>query len=174
MAPAGRAGCVLSQRITTTMHATTHIDAPAHVVQGTPFIDEVPLPHFFGSGIVQTVTTVAPCAVLVHGLGRTAASMALMGGALSSMGYVVVNKVPALRRTMWPCNALAVLSSILVIYVIAVDLQAHHGLPTVAISAGWTVARLSWLSNPPSETKNTCRLTFRLLRAAISCATTLS
>ena len=37
---------VLSQRITTTMHATTHIDAPAHVVQGTPFIDEVPLPHF--------------------------------------------------------------------------------------------------------------------------------
>jgi hypothetical protein len=43
---------VLSQRITTTMHATTHIDAPAHVVQGTPFIDEVPLPHFFGTGIV--------------------------------------------------------------------------------------------------------------------------
>lgn len=38
---------MLSQRITTTMHATTHIDAPAHVVQGTPFIDEVPLPHFF-------------------------------------------------------------------------------------------------------------------------------
>jgi len=43
---------VLSQRITTSMHNTTHIDAPAHVVQGTPFIDEVPLPHFFGSGIV--------------------------------------------------------------------------------------------------------------------------
>ena len=42
---------VLSQRITTSMHDTTHIDAPAHVVQGTPFIDEVPLPHFFGSGI---------------------------------------------------------------------------------------------------------------------------
>lgn len=32
---------VLSQRITTTMHSTTHIDAPAHVVEGTPFIDEV-------------------------------------------------------------------------------------------------------------------------------------
>src|SRR6201990_3005458 len=32
---------VLSQRITTSMHNTTHIDAPAHVVQGTPFIDEV-------------------------------------------------------------------------------------------------------------------------------------
>ena len=46
---------VLSQRITTTMHATTHIDAPAHVVQGTPFINEVPLPHFFGTGIVVSL-----------------------------------------------------------------------------------------------------------------------
>src|SRR5438067_11293077 len=46
---------VLSQRITTSMHSTTHIDAPAHVVQGTPFIDEVPLPHFFGSGIVVSL-----------------------------------------------------------------------------------------------------------------------
>src|SRR3569833_2641052 len=43
---------VLSQRITTSMHNTPHIDAPAHVVQGTPFFDEVPLPHFFGSVIV--------------------------------------------------------------------------------------------------------------------------
>src|SRR3569623_3252160 len=43
---------VLSQRITTSMHSTTHIDAPAHVVQGTPIIGELPLPHFFGSGIV--------------------------------------------------------------------------------------------------------------------------
>jgi len=46
---------VLSQRITTSMHNTTHIDAPAHVVQGTPFIDEVPLPHFFGTGIVVSI-----------------------------------------------------------------------------------------------------------------------
>ena len=46
---------VLSQRITTSMHNTTHIDAPAHVVYGTPFIDEVPLPHFFGSGIVVSL-----------------------------------------------------------------------------------------------------------------------
>jgi kynurenine formamidase len=37
------------------MHNTTHIDAPAHVIQGTPFIDEVPLPHFFGSGIVISI-----------------------------------------------------------------------------------------------------------------------
>ena len=46
---------VLSQTLTTTMHVTTHIDAPAHVVQSTPFIDEVPLPHFFGSGIVASI-----------------------------------------------------------------------------------------------------------------------
>ena len=43
---------VLSQRITTSMHSISPIDAPAHVVQGTPFIDGVPLAHFFGSGIV--------------------------------------------------------------------------------------------------------------------------
>ncbi|MFL5046574.1 MAG: cyclase family protein, partial [Xanthobacteraceae bacterium] len=46
---------VLSQRITTSMHNTTHIDAPGHVVEGAPFIDEVPLPHFFGSGIVVSI-----------------------------------------------------------------------------------------------------------------------
>src|SRR5258705_5798147 len=46
---------VLSQRITTSMHNTTHIDAPPHVVQGTPFIDEVPLPHSFGSGAVVSI-----------------------------------------------------------------------------------------------------------------------
>src|SRR5690242_19110161 len=46
---------VLSQRITTSMHNTTHIDAPAHVVQGTPYIYEVPLPHFVGSGIVVSI-----------------------------------------------------------------------------------------------------------------------
>ena len=46
---------VLSQRITTSMHNTTHIDAPGHVIAGAPFIDEVPLPHFFGSGIVLSI-----------------------------------------------------------------------------------------------------------------------
>lgn len=46
---------VLSQRITTTMHSTTHIDAPAHVVEGTPFIDEVPLDRFFGTGVVVAI-----------------------------------------------------------------------------------------------------------------------
>jgi kynurenine formamidase len=46
---------VLTQKFTTTMHSSTHIDAPAHVVQGTPFIEEVPLPHFFGSGLVVSI-----------------------------------------------------------------------------------------------------------------------
>ena len=44
---------VLTQKITTVMHSGTHIDAPAHVVEGTPFMDEVPLPHFFGTGVVH-------------------------------------------------------------------------------------------------------------------------
>ena len=46
---------VLTQKITTTMHSTTHIDAPAHVVEGTPFIDEVPLEKFFGTGVVVSI-----------------------------------------------------------------------------------------------------------------------
>lgn len=46
---------VLTQRVTTTMHSTTHIDAPAHVVEGTPFIDEIPLEKFFGTGVVVSI-----------------------------------------------------------------------------------------------------------------------
>lgn len=46
---------VLTQKITTVMHSGTHIDAPAHVVQGTPFMDEVPLPYFFGTGVVVSI-----------------------------------------------------------------------------------------------------------------------
>src|SRR5580700_12198720 len=46
---------VLTQRITTVMHSGTHIDAPAHVVQGTPFMDEVPLPYCFGTGVVVSI-----------------------------------------------------------------------------------------------------------------------
>src|SRR6202521_1981253 len=46
---------VLTQRITTVMHSGTHIDAPAHVVEGTPFMDEVPLPYFFGTGVVVSI-----------------------------------------------------------------------------------------------------------------------
>ncbi len=46
---------VLTQRITTVMHSGTHIDAPAHVVEGTEFIDEVPIESFFGTGVVVSI-----------------------------------------------------------------------------------------------------------------------
>src|SRR5258708_12458165 len=45
----------LSQRGTTSMHNTTHIDAPAHLIQRTPFIDEGPLPHFFAPATVVSI-----------------------------------------------------------------------------------------------------------------------
>ncbi len=46
---------VLSQQITTFMHCTTHSDAPAHVVEGARFIDEVPLSSYFGTGVVVSI-----------------------------------------------------------------------------------------------------------------------
>jgi kynurenine formamidase len=46
---------VLSQQITTFMHCTTHTDAPAHVVEGARFIDEVPLSSYFGTGVVVSI-----------------------------------------------------------------------------------------------------------------------
>ena len=46
---------VLTQRITTVMHSGTHIDAPAHVVEGTPFLEEIPLRNFFGTGVVVSI-----------------------------------------------------------------------------------------------------------------------
>jgi kynurenine formamidase len=46
---------VLTQRITTVMHSGTHIDAPAHVVEGTEFMDQVPLERFFGTGVVVSI-----------------------------------------------------------------------------------------------------------------------
>ncbi|AJG24262.1 cyclase family protein [Cupriavidus basilensis] len=46
---------VLTQRITTVMHSGTHIDAPAHVIEGTPFLDEIPLDRFFGTGVVVSI-----------------------------------------------------------------------------------------------------------------------
>lgn len=46
---------VLSQQITTFMHCTTHSDAPAHVIEGLRYIDEVPLSSYFGSGVVVSI-----------------------------------------------------------------------------------------------------------------------
>ena len=48
---------VLSQQITTFMHCTTHTDAPAHVIEGTAFMDEVPLSSYFGTGVVVSIPT---------------------------------------------------------------------------------------------------------------------
>ncbi|WP_017627280.1 cyclase family protein [Nocardiopsis chromatogenes] len=46
---------VLTQRISTVMHSGTHIDAPGHVVENTPLLDEVPLSSFFGTGVVVSI-----------------------------------------------------------------------------------------------------------------------
>jgi len=46
---------VLSQKITTVMHCTTHADSPAHVIPGMPFTDEVPLDKYYGTGVVVDI-----------------------------------------------------------------------------------------------------------------------
>jgi kynurenine formamidase len=46
---------VLSQQITTFMHSTTHTDAQAHVIEGMPFMDEVPLESFLGTAVVVSI-----------------------------------------------------------------------------------------------------------------------
>lgn len=37
------------------MHCTTHTDAPAHVIEGMPYIDQVPLEKFFGTAVVVSI-----------------------------------------------------------------------------------------------------------------------
>ncbi len=46
---------VLTQKVTTVMHSGTHIDAPGHVVENTPLLDEIPLSSFFGTGVVVSI-----------------------------------------------------------------------------------------------------------------------
>jgi len=46
---------VLSQYITHSMHASTHADAPVHVEEGYPYIDEVPLERYCGKGVVVSI-----------------------------------------------------------------------------------------------------------------------
>jgi kynurenine formamidase len=45
----------LTTKITTKMHAATHTDAPAHVLQNGKYIDEVPLSSFYGTGVVVDI-----------------------------------------------------------------------------------------------------------------------
>lgn len=46
---------VLSQKITTVMHCTTHADSPAHVIEGKPFTHEIPLDCYYGEGVVLDI-----------------------------------------------------------------------------------------------------------------------
>ena len=46
---------VLSQKITTVMHCTTHADSPAHVIEGAMFTDEIPLEKYYGTGVVVSI-----------------------------------------------------------------------------------------------------------------------
>lgn len=46
---------VLSQKITTVMHCTTHADSPAHVIEGTPYTHEIPLDSYYGPGVVVDI-----------------------------------------------------------------------------------------------------------------------
>ena len=38
------------------MHCPTHTDAPAHVIEGAPFIDEVPLKSSFGNAVCVDIS----------------------------------------------------------------------------------------------------------------------
>jgi kynurenine formamidase len=46
---------VLSQRIRTNMHCSTHLNAPIHLIQGAASVAELSLRHFFGSGVVLSI-----------------------------------------------------------------------------------------------------------------------
>jgi kynurenine formamidase len=46
---------VLSQRVTTVMHCTTHADSPGHVIEGAAFTHEIPLENYYGTGVVVDI-----------------------------------------------------------------------------------------------------------------------
>jgi kynurenine formamidase len=46
---------VLSQKITTVMHCSTHADSPAHVIEGAQYTDEIPLEKYYGTGVVVSI-----------------------------------------------------------------------------------------------------------------------
>jgi kynurenine formamidase len=46
---------VLSQRITTIMHVSTHVNAPLHLVQGGADVASMPIDLFFGNGVVLDI-----------------------------------------------------------------------------------------------------------------------
>ena len=46
---------VVAHSITHTMHIATHIDAPLHVEEGYPSIDQMPLERYIGDGVVVSI-----------------------------------------------------------------------------------------------------------------------
>lgn len=42
---------VLSQKVTTVMHVTTHADSPAHVIEGAKYTHEIPLDKYYGEAV---------------------------------------------------------------------------------------------------------------------------
>lgn len=45
----------LTQRFSTTMHASTHVNAPLHLVAGGAAMGSVPLEHFFGEAVILSI-----------------------------------------------------------------------------------------------------------------------
>jgi kynurenine formamidase len=46
---------VLSQKIVANMHASTHVNAPIHLVQRGAFVGQLPIDRFFGSGVILSI-----------------------------------------------------------------------------------------------------------------------
>lgn len=46
---------VLSQKVTTVMHCTTHADSPAHVVEGLEYTHEIPLDKYYGTAVIVDI-----------------------------------------------------------------------------------------------------------------------
>lgn len=46
---------VLSQKVTTVMHCTTHADSPAHVIEGARYTHEIPLENYYGTAVVVDI-----------------------------------------------------------------------------------------------------------------------
>ncbi len=46
---------VMTQKITTVMHASTHVNAPIHLLPETEHVGELPIDAFFGNGVVVSI-----------------------------------------------------------------------------------------------------------------------
>ncbi len=46
---------VMSHKIVTNMHVSTHVNAPIHLVQGGAFVGDLPIYRFFGTGVVLSI-----------------------------------------------------------------------------------------------------------------------